>query len=303
MLTVSAEVVRTWYALAEARTQIDLLDRQIATNETVLELLENRFGTGQVRAVDILRQRRLVETTREQRSTAESRRRVLAHQLAVLLGRTPRTAIADSATALPALPPLPDTGVPGDLVQRRPDVRRAHFLLQAADRDLAAAVSERYPRLTLSASLTTTGSDATDLFDTWVRSLAGGLLAPLFDGGQRAAEVDRSEAVRRQRLYEYGQTVLTAFREVEDALVRERQQSLRIASLERQVQLSRQTYEQLRTEYFNGLSDYLDVLTALTDEQQLRRDLLSATRQRLEYRIALYRALAGGVSPRPDAET
>ena len=69
----------------------------------------------------------------------------------------------------------------------------------------------------------------------------------------------------------------------------------------RQVNLARQTYEQLRIQYFNGVGDYLDVLTALDQEQQLRRDLLSARLNLLEYRIALYRALAGGIET--DRET
>ena len=80
---------------------------------------------------------------------------------------------------------------------------------------------------------------------------------------------------------------MTAFAEVENALVQEQKQIERIASLEVQVDLVRQTYEQLRLEYLNGISDYLDVLTALTNEQRLRRALISAKLDLLEYRIAL----------------
>ena len=102
--------------------------------------------------------------------------------------------------------------------------------------------------------------------------------------------------MKDQLLYEYGQTVLIAFREVEDALVQERQQQERLRVLQEQVTLAQQTYRQLRIEYFNGLSDYLAVLTATNQEQQLQRDLLSAQLTLLEYRIDLYRALAGGFS-------
>ena len=80
-LSLSAEVARAWVRLAEAQNQVDLVDRQIETNTTVLTLIENRFGLGLVQAVDILRQRQLVEATREQRTLAEGRRQVLAHQL------------------------------------------------------------------------------------------------------------------------------------------------------------------------------------------------------------------------------
>jgi NodT family efflux transporter outer membrane factor (OMF) lipoprotein len=294
-LSVSAEVVRTWYRLAETRSQLALIDRQVETNTTVLTLIENRFEAGQVRSVDVLRQRQLVESTRERRTVVEERAEVLKNRLAVLLGRPPQAGVPAAPDSLPALPPLPETGVPVDLVQRRPDVQTAFNRLRAADRELAAAISDQYPRLTLTASASTVANRAGDLFETWAYSFAGNLLAPIFRGGELRAEVDRTEAVRTQRLYEYGQTILVAFREVEDALVREQKQREQLRQLRTQVRLARRSYEQLRVQYLNGTADYLDVLTALDEVQQLRRDRLAARLTLVEDRIALYRALAGAV--------
>lgn len=295
-VSLSAEVARAWFQVLEARRQVALLEAQTETNETVLRLLKNRFGSGQIRGVDVLRQRQLVEATREQKIAAESRLQVLEHLLAVLLGRAPRDGVEAAAEELPALPPLPETGIPAELVRRRPDVRSAFLRLQAADRDVASAIANQYPRLTLSASVSTSDSDASDLFEDWTQSILGGLLAPLFRAGELSAEVDRTEAVRRQNVYLYGQATLVAFQEVEDALVQEAKQRERVASLERQARLTELAYEQLRLQFFNGLSDYIDVLTALTEAQRVRRDLTSARRLLLEFRIALYRALAGGWS-------
>ena len=196
-------------------------------------------------------------------------------------------------TVLPNLPPLPETGIPAELIQRRPDVKGSFKRLLAADRDLAMAISNKYPRVTLSASVSTAAYNVEDLFNDWGRSLAGNLLAPIFQGKELSAEADRAEAIKKQRLYEYGETILTAFREVEDALIRETKQVESIQSLEQQVELVVKTNEQLRMEYLNGMSNYLDVLTSLHEEQQLRRDLLNAKLSLLEYRIALYRSLAG----------
>lgn len=293
-LSLSAEVVRTWYQLMEARNQLALFEHQIETNQQVLSLIRARFGSGQIRSVDILRQRQLLESTREQKISTESRIQVLEHQLAVLLGRSPKDGIEYTYQSLPDLPPLPDTGLPAELIQRRPDVQKAYNLLHAADRDLAVAISNRYPRLSLTASASSTGDDAGGLFEGWARNFTGSLLAPIFNAGERGAEVDRNKAAKNARLFEYGQTVLTAFQEVENALIQEKKQVERIHSIEAQVDLVRQTYEQLRIEYLNGLSDYLDVLTALTNEQRLRRELISAKLGLLEFRIALYRSLAGG---------
>ena len=85
-LSLSAEIVRIWFRIAEARNQLQLLDRQVGINEKTSKLLENRFGVGLVPGVDILRQRRLLEATREQRYYVRSRLAVLNHQLAVLSG-------------------------------------------------------------------------------------------------------------------------------------------------------------------------------------------------------------------------
>lgn len=294
-LSLAAEIADTWYRMVEARRQLDLLEEQVSVNEKLLSSLENRFGTGLVRSVDILRQRRLLEATREQVYYARARLDVARHQLAVLTGRSPGQLDVAAPDALPALPPLPATGVPSDLVRRRPDVRAAFLRLEATDRDLAAAVSDQYPRLSLSASASSTADNADQLFEDWTLAVGGELLAPIFRGGALTAEVERSEAARNRRLYEYGQAVLTAFREVEDALVRETQQRQGVASLERQVATAQQSYRQLRVQYFNGAADYLDVLTALNETQSLQRQAVSARLELLNYRIALYRALAGPV--------
>ena len=293
-LTLSAEVTRTWYQLAAAQGRLALLRDQIETNEKVLQLLKTRFASGQSRSVDVIRQRQLLESTREEKHAAESRVQVLFHQLAVLTGQPPGRKIFSSPENLPDLPPLPQTGLPTELVRRRPDVRRAYYRLQAADRDLSAAISNRYPRVTISASLSSAGGDADDIFQDWARSFSGSLVAPLLDAGKRAAEAERVRAEKNQRLYEYGQSVLTAFQEVEDALIQEEKQITQIRSLEKQLRHAKQAYEQLRSEYANGISNFIDVLEALTDRQQLQRELISARRVLLEYRIALYRALAGG---------
>ena len=301
-LSLTAEITRTWYRLADAQNQLALVNEQINTNLTVLELLNNRFEIGQIQSVDVLRQQQLVEATREQRTYAEARVQTLEHQLAVLLGRTPQSGVDLRPEDLPQLAPLPSAGLPTDLVQKRPDVRSAFASLRAADNDLAAAISNQYPRFSISASASTAAESAGALFEDWAISFAGNLLAPIFYGGELRAEVDRNEALKNQRLYEYGQTILTAFREVEDALIQEKKQVESIESIERQLELASQSYRQLRIQYLNGSGNYLDVLTALDDIQQLRRDLLTAQLTLVEYRISLYRALAGSFETEMMAE-
>ncbi|MEX0937848.1 MAG: efflux transporter outer membrane subunit [Pirellulales bacterium] len=294
-LTLSADVARTWFALIEAHAQLALLNEQIETNVTVLGLQESRFAVGQIRLADVLRQQQFVESTREQVVVVLSQIAELEHLLAVLQGRAPQETSYDTGTLLPDLPPLPYTGLPAELVNRRPDVRRDYLALEAADRDLASAITAQYPRINLTASVVTAAEDPGNLFNEWIASVAGQIIGPLFDGGQRRAEVDRTAAVVRQRLAEYGQTVLIAYSEVEDALAREQYQRERIALLNTQLDLARRASVRLREQYifFGEETDFLDVLSATTVEQRLQRETLSARLDLILTRIALYLALAG----------
>ncbi len=297
-LAVAAEVTRTWLSLIEANAQLELLEDQIETNRTGLELLEARFGLGLVRSPDVLRQRQLLESTFEQSTVVQSQIEVLEHQLAVLLGEMPQYADYNPGTELPDLPPLPSTGLPSELLNRRPDVRRDYLAFVAADRDLAAAVSDQFPRLNLTGSLLNAADRPSDLFRDWFLSIGSSLVAPLLDGGQRRAEVSRNQAITRLRFNEYGSTMLIAFGEVEDALARERYQVQRLKHLNAQVELARQSSVQLREQYLIGDEDYLAVLTALTAWQRLQRETLSAQLESRLIRVSLYLALAGGIDPR-----
>lgn len=293
-MTLSAEVARTWYELVEQRRQLDILDAQIHTNDQLLELVTLRFRKGQVSAADVLRQRQLVESTQGDRLPVEARARVLEHQLATLCGQPAGSAVLPSASELASLPPLPATGLPADVIERRPDVRRAYLNVLAADQRLASALADRYPRLALSGSAAFAAEDLADLFDNWIATVAAGLIAPVIDGGRRSAEVDRNQAVVSQRLHEYGQAIVVALREVEDALVQEELQHRLIDNLDVQLEISQAVVARIRDQYLYGMSEYLDVLQALVTQQQLQRTRDSAQRQLLTFRIDLYRAIGGG---------
>jgi NodT family efflux transporter outer membrane factor (OMF) lipoprotein len=296
-LALSGEVTSVWFALIEAYAQTELLKVQIKTNWIGAKLQEERFGRGLVRAADVLRQRQLLESTREQAVVVESQIKVLEHQLAVLLGQMPQSASFELEPTFPELPPLPKTGLPAELLLRRPDIQRNYSALAAADADLASAVSRLYPRLNLSGSLQNITEHPEDLLKDWFATLAGQLIAPLFDGGQRRAEVDRSAAVKLVLFNEYAQSVLLAFQQVEDALVQEKFQIQRIEHIEEQVKLAEQSSEQLRQQYLIGDAQYLDVLNAITGQQRLQRQLLRAQLDLRLIRVTLYLALAGNIDP------
>jgi NodT family efflux transporter outer membrane factor (OMF) lipoprotein len=293
-ISLTAEIATTWYQLVAAKKQLQITRDQISTNEDIIKLIRSRFVGGQIRAVDILRQAQLLESTKEQEIIFETNVALLENQLAVLLGKQPQSNLTFKTADLPTLHALPEAGLPLELIRRRPDIQQSYAMLLAADRDMASAVGNKYPRISVSGRGQLRSNSFQNLFDNWAYTLAGNILAPLFYGGQLSAEVDRTQAIMQQRLLEYGQTTLEAFQEVENGMIQDLMQKQRLENIGRQLEYAQKSNRQLRVEFLNGFSPYLDVLIGLDTEQQLRRDYVVAQRQLIQMRIALYRALAGG---------
>jgi len=187
VLSLSARIAATWYEVAEARSQVLVRSRQVEANEQTLEIVTLRFRGGLVGAVDVLWQEQLLESSRGNLALAKSRLEVLRNQLAVLVGRVPQAHVVDEEAALVALPSLPDAGVPSELLQRRPDLRAAELDVAAASARLGAAVADRFPRVSITGSVSSSAITTTDLFSNWLSNLAGNLVMPLIDGGARKA--------------------------------------------------------------------------------------------------------------------
>ncbi|MCA9129401.1 MAG: TolC family protein, partial [Planctomycetales bacterium] len=289
-----------WYALIEAHAQLELLEKQTETNRNGLKAVELRFEFGGGGSANVLRQRQLIQSTLEQMVVVRSSIEVLEHQLAVLTGQPPQNAAYSPGSLLPELPPLPYSGLPSQLLQRRPDVQADFLAMAAADRDLAAAVLDQYPRLNLASSLVNAAENPATLFRDWFLSVGGQLIGPILDGGQRRAEVSRRQAIVCQRFNEYRQTILIALQEVEDGLALERFQVERIGKLQTQVELAEQASELLEKQFITGDASYLDILSAVQSQQRLQRAMLSARLDLILIRIGLYLALAGDFDTRVD---
>jgi len=292
-MTLAAQVAEAWFGIIEMEAQKDLLQRQKKVNDTYLDLVESRFGQGLATALDVYQQRQQVASIKARLPNIESGLRVLRHQLAVLLGRPPSEDVAGESIELPQPPPLPRTGLPADVIGQRPDIRAAQMRVVAADHRIGVAIKDMLPSFSLNASTGFTSQGITDLFNNWIFGLGAGLVAPLLDGGRRLAEVDRVTAVRQELIGAYGQVVLSALKEVEDALVQERKQMEYLRDVRTQVEVARSALAAARERYVNGLIDYLPVLTALQALQTLEQSELTAHRQALSYRIQLCRAIGG----------
>ncbi len=293
-LSLTAEIASTWYRLIEQRQQLQLLDKQINTNHDSAEMILTRFQLGQATAADVFQQRQLLASVTGEKATVIATIKVLENALAILTGKAPGTTTIPVQENFPVLPALPETGLSASLIQRRPDIRKAYVKIQAADQRVASAIADRFPKLSLAAGINTSAPDLQSLFNNWLATIAGNLVTPLLDGGRRVAEVDRNKAVAAEAVNNYATVLIQSIQEVENALIQEQQQQQLITQLDQQVHLSQLATTQILTRYSYGAIEFLRLLTALLSQQSVERNRLRAQQQLLDYRISLYRALAGG---------
>lgn len=292
-MSLTAQIADTWYNLVTTRARKAVLTQQLEINDMFMELVELRFQSGQASALDVLQQRQQREGTLAQLALVESQIGVAMNQLAALLGHAPGELTLPETETLVDLGPLPEAGVPAALLKSRPDIRSAQLRVAAADQRVGAAIASRFPSIRLTASIDTNATDVGDLFKDLLWSVFAQLTQPLFDGGTRTAEIRRAEAQLKERFESYGDVVVTAVTEVQNALLQERQQHLYIERLQSQLDIANAALDEARNRYRQGLTDFLPVLTSLTSQQQLELNLLEAKRQLLSHRIRLHRALGG----------
>jgi outer membrane protein, multidrug efflux system len=303
--TLVADVAEAWFDVVATKAQQQILREQQRVNETFLELTLLRYRQGLATALDVFQQRQQVLATRAAVEQADGILRTGAVRLAVLIGDpTDRSWLESAPVALPEPGAAPSLGVPADLLVRRPDVRAARRRAEAADHRVAVAIADRLPALRIGGSVGTISSRIGDLFAGSVFSVFGQIAAAVFDGGRRAAEVDRNRDVVDERLYQLGHALVIAIAEVDQALIDEATRRIELATIAERRTLAAQTLTEAREFYAQGQVDYLTVLTALASDQQLELAELQARRALLSARVQLYRALGGrwptelGVPPR-----
>ncbi len=292
-ITLAAQTALRWTGIVSQQLQTDLIRRQLESNKTSLDLIELRFRKSFASALDVYQQRQAVAGTESRIPLAELREQLLRNELAALLGRADFQSMAITGDQLPTLGALPAIGIPADVLANRPDVRRAGLQLQSADWAVSASRADRLPAVRLTAGAEYQNNRFSNLLDDWFANLAGSLTGPIFEGGRRKSEVERTRAVAEERLAAYRETVIDAIKEVEDALVSEQKQHDYIAALDRNLELSRNSYDEAINRYRNGLIEYLPVLVELISLQNLERDRIEAQYNLLQSRINLYRALGG----------
>jgi multidrug efflux system outer membrane protein len=278
------------------------LDRQLeiarATEQVYadsLKLFQLRYQYGTISQLELSQAESQYESARQMVPSYESLIRQQENLLSLLLGRAPGP-IPRGKPLGKLVPPGIPAGLPSTLLERRPDIMEAEQALIAANARIGVARAAWFPSLSLTGALGTASSDIGSLFTpgSYVWSAGGQLLAPLLTFGKIAGEVRQAEAQQQQALYRYQQTVLTAFREVEDALIKTAKGKEQLEALMRQVRSLEEYARIARLQFEAGTSSYLQVLDA---ERSLFTGRLNQTQtgyDQLVSLITVYKAMGGG---------
>ena len=293
-LTLSAQLADLYYLAVEQRSQLQLMDNTIRSFTEIYELVKRLYIEGLVSALDLYQARQNLASSKARRPVFEANLTLAENALSIILGRYPDRKSAGKLNMLPKPPaPIPPN-FPSEVLARRTDIRAALLRLKASDSSVAAAIADRFPSFNL---LGSTGRSrtafSTGAFSGMFWNLLVNFAQPVLDGGKRKAEVERNRALFRENLAIYHKTVLTAFQEVEDALVKNRTTQERIARLEEQVQSTEAGLRISIDRYIQGLSDYLPVLTAQALHFDGQSQLLAARRQLISDRISMAKAIGG----------
>ncbi len=295
-LSLQAAVADAYARLRGLDAEAELLRQTVDAFGKAYRLTTTRHDGGIASGIDVNRAKTVLDNAQAQISAVANERAATEHEIAALVG-----AIASDFSIPVRVQPLraPElpVGAPSQLLQRRPDIAAAERRIFAANARIGVARAAFFPTLTLGLSGGYQASHG-ELFSKpssfWGLGPASAVLA-LFDGGRRRAGVRMSRAEYEEMTAGYRETVLGAFRQVEDALAANRHLADQAVSQRGAATAAGRTSELALTRYRDGASDYLEVVTAQTDALEAQRALLAVQTQRMRASVALVKALGGAV--------
>lgn len=303
LISLTAEVATTYVNIRTLEERIRISKKNVKLQEDSLKLVELQLEAGTVTELDVLQAKTLLSTTRAQIPAMRSSLIKFYNALAVLLGKTPRRVrgTLTGGKGIPQPPPNVMSGVPSELLRRRPDIRRAEMIALAQGAQIGVARADLYPSFTLIGGLGTSANDAgsgglDDLFDADNISYSFG---PTFrwnilNYGRIKNNVRVQDARFEQAITVYESTVLNAAREVEDGMTGYAQSMEEAKYLLEGVESSQKSSELSMLQYEEGLADYQRVLDSIRSVTG-KADQYAAIQGTIATNmIAMYKALGGG---------
>ncbi|ANH98109.1 RND transporter [Pseudomonas koreensis] len=294
-LSQQSELVQNYLQLRVIDQQKRLLESTVAAYEKSLQMTQNQYRAGISGRDAVAQAQTQLKSTQGDLVDLIWQRAQFENAIAVLTGQAPAEFSIAESQSIPNLPQIP-LSLPSQLLERRPDIASAERSVIAANANIGVAKAAYYPDLTLSMSGGYSSSTSKNLLTLPNRfwSVGPKLDLPIFDGGIRSAEVDRTEAAYDQTVAKYRQTVLDGFREVENYLVQLKVYEDEAAVRQEALDAARDSLRLTQNQYKAGLIAYIDVVVVQATALSNERTVLNILQSRLIASVQLIAALGGG---------
>ena len=294
-ISLISEVVSTYFLLLDFKERLKISEETLQSRMESLRIIQERFNKGIIPEIDLNQAQIQKEIAA---ATVPVYKRLVAqteHSLSILLGKMPGTIKTGINLEKRDNPPEIPVGLPSQLLERRPDIAEALFLLQSQNAQIGVSVAQRFPSISLTGLIGFASTELSSLTSgdpAW--SVSGSIFGPIFNFGKNISRVEIQEARTEQAFYQYENTVLNAFREVEDALIEVQTIKEQFEAKSRQYLAAKNANRLSRMRYDLGVTSYLEVLESERTLFNVELELSETKQLTLNSYIKLYKALGGG---------
>ena len=297
-LMALAELAQDYLQLRGTQARLGIAERNLALAEQNARLVQNQVANGIATTLDMAQARAQRATVAATIPPLRTRQASLINAIGLLLAEPPRALENElrPRAAQPGVPPLVPVGLPGVLVRRRPDVLEAEARLHAATAQTGVAVASFYPDVSLTGSFNLNGLRLRDAFSLPSRAFDVGpaISIPVFQGGRLTGQLRLRESQQREAAIRFQRTVLQAWQEVDNALTAYAESQRRRVDVAEAARQNQAALAAARQRYAEGVSDFLNVITAQASLLQSENDLADSDTQIGANLVTLYRTLGGG---------
>lgn len=299
VLTLISTVAQSYFDLLQFDVQLDIAHRALSSWQESVNISRAQLQGGIISRLDL--DQFEAEHANAAARVAELERKIVQkeNELSVLIGRNPLSIVRGRSLTEQLIPPEVPAGLPSELLQRRPDILQAEQTLTAATARIGMTKAARFPRLSITGFLGVASPALSNLLLSSSEFGVGGLglAGPLLNAQSLGFEQRAAEAQARQALAQYEQTILVAFKEVEDALVAIRTVNDQLKAQQKQVEALHSALRVANLRYEGGITSYVDVLLAKRNLFDAEFSLSATQRFHLVSVVQLYKALGGGWTP------
>jgi len=294
-ISLISEVVSTYFLLLDFSHRLEISKRTLGLRIESLDIIEKRFSKGIVPEIDLNQAQIQKETAAAAIPVFKRSISKTENTLSILLGKLPRKIKTSIDLKSQTTPPKIPVGLPSSLLERRPDILQAQYQLKAQNARIGVAEALKLPAIGLTGILGGASDELSTLTSggaAW--SISGSLFGPIFNFDQNQMRVEIEKERTKQLLYNYENTVLLAFREVEDALQEIRTYEEQLLAVQRKYKAANNASKLSQMRYDKGVTSFLEVLDTQRELFSVELELSELKQLFLTSYIRLYKALGGG---------